>query len=114
MSEPIERYLAAAVQLDSTSDADANWASARALIERAVSYGARLVATPENTNFLGPHEEKVRRAEPLDGRALGRWLLRHPFMTLGVIARIHWQALRLAARRVRFHRKPPPPLEETT
>jgi DUF1365 family protein len=54
------------------------------------------------------------RAEPLDGRALGKWLLRHPFMTLGVIARIHWQALRLAARRERFHRKPPPPLEETT
>ena len=73
MSEPIERYLAAAVQLDSTSDADANWASARALIERAVSYGARLVATPENTNFLGPHEEKVRRAEPLDGPTCGRF-----------------------------------------
>jgi len=26
------------------------------------------VATPENTNYLGPHAEKVRRAEPLDGR----------------------------------------------
>jgi len=35
-------------------------------------------------------------------------------MTLGVIARIHWQALRLAVRRARFHRKPAPPLEETT
>lgn len=73
MTERIERYLAAAVQLDSTSDAEANWASARALIERAASYGARLVATPENTNFLGPHEEKVRRAEPLDGPTCGRF-----------------------------------------
>ena len=54
------------------------------------------------------------RAEPLDGRAMAKWLLRHPFMTLGVIARIHWQALRLAVRRARFHRKPAPPLEETT
>lgn len=54
------------------------------------------------------------RAEPLDGRAMSKWLLRHPFMTLGVIARIHWQALRLAVRRARFHRKPAPPLEETT
>ncbi len=54
------------------------------------------------------------RAQALDGRALARWLARHPFMTLGVIARIHWQALRLAARRVHFHRKPAPPTEETT
>ena len=43
-----------------------------------------------------------------------KWLLRQPFMTLGVVARIHWQALRLALRRVSFHRKPAPPLEETT
>lgn len=54
------------------------------------------------------------RAQALDGRAMGKWLLRHPFLTLGVIARIHWQALRLAAKRVSFHRKPAPPLEETT
>ena len=54
------------------------------------------------------------RAEALDGRAMRRWLLRQPFMTLGVIARIHWQALRLAVRRVRFHSKPLPPLEETS
>ena len=54
------------------------------------------------------------RAQALDGRAMGKWLLRHPFLTLGVIARIHWQALRLAFKRVSFHRKPAPPLEETT
>lgn len=54
------------------------------------------------------------RAQALDGRAMRRWLLRQPFMTLGVMARIHWQALRLALRRVRFHPKPPPPLEETS
>jgi DUF1365 family protein len=54
------------------------------------------------------------RAEALTGRAMTKWLLRYPFMTLGVIARIHWQALRLAVRRVSFHRKPAPPIEETT
>ncbi|HRP66477.1 MAG TPA: DUF1365 domain-containing protein [Thauera sp.] len=54
------------------------------------------------------------RAEALDGRAMAKWLARQPFMTLGVVARIHWQALRLALRRVRFFRKPPPPIEETT
>ena len=54
------------------------------------------------------------RAEALDGSSMRRWLLRQPFMTLGVIARIHWQALRLAMRRVRFHPKPQPPQEETS
>ncbi len=63
------RFLAAAVQMTSTSDAEANWASARSLVERAAGYGARLVATPENANYLGPHREKVRRAEPLDVEA---------------------------------------------
>jgi DUF1365 family protein len=52
------------------------------------------------------------RAQALDGRAMARWLLRQPLMTLGVIARIHWQAARLALRRVPFHRKPLPPHEE--
>ncbi len=67
------RYLAAAVQLTSTSDTEANWESARTLIERAAGYGARLIATPENTLFLGPHEEKAGRAEPLDGPTCRRF-----------------------------------------
>jgi predicted amidohydrolase len=67
------RFVVAAIQLTSTSDEDANWSAARGLIERAAAHGARLVATPENTNFLGPHEEKVRRAEPLDGPTVGRF-----------------------------------------
>ncbi len=54
------------------------------------------------------------RAEALSGRAMGKWLLRYPFMTLGIVARIHWQALRLALRRVSFYRKPLPPIEETS
>jgi predicted amidohydrolase len=66
-------FLAAAVQLSSTSDAERNWETARDLIRRAASYGAQLVATPENTNFLGPHEEKVKRAEALDGPTASRF-----------------------------------------
>lgn len=62
----MSRYFAAAVQLTSTSDEDANWEMARDLIRRAAGHGARFVGTPENTNYLGPHEEKVRHAEPLD------------------------------------------------
>ncbi|MFZ6757110.1 DUF1365 domain-containing protein [Undibacterium sp. Ji50W] len=39
-------------------------------------------------------------------------LLRYPFMTLGVVLRIHLQALRLWIRRVPFISKPIPPTEE--
>ncbi len=66
-------FLAAAVQLNSTSDEAGNLAAARTLIERAAGYGAAFVATPENTNYLGPHDEKVRRAEPLDGPTCSRF-----------------------------------------
>lgn len=60
-------FLGAVIQLQSTSDQERNLATAEALITRAAGAGARLIATPENTNFLGPHEEKVRRAEDLEG-----------------------------------------------
>ncbi|MEM9593305.1 MAG: carbon-nitrogen hydrolase family protein [Acidobacteriota bacterium] len=66
-------YLAAVLQLSSTADEDANWERTRALVERAAGHGARLVATPENTNFLGTHREKARRAEPLDGPTCRRF-----------------------------------------
>lgn len=66
-------FLAAAVQLNCTSDEDANWRSARQLVERAAGYGASFVATPENTNYLGPHAEKVRRAETLEGPTVQRF-----------------------------------------
>lgn len=37
-----------------------------------------------------------------------------PLMTFGVVLRIHWQALRLALKRVPFFRKPPPPQQTVT
>jgi DUF1365 family protein len=41
---------------------------------------------------------------------LALWaFVRYPFMSLGVIARIHWQALRLWLKHVPFHRKPDAP-----
>ncbi|MCL7974284.1 MAG: carbon-nitrogen hydrolase family protein, partial [marine benthic group bacterium] len=67
-------FQAAVVQLNSDSDWERNWLDAESLIRQAVGAGAAFVATPENTPFLGPHKEKVRRAESLDGatcRAFG-------------------------------------------
>ena len=41
-------------------------------------------------------------------------LLAHPFMTFAIMARIHWQALRLWLKRVPFFAKPAAPAEEPT
>jgi DUF1365 family protein len=51
---------------------------------------------------------------PPDARAAGQLLFRYPLFTLGVMARIHWQALKLAAKRVPFFTKPEPPAQATT
>ena len=48
--------------------------------------------------------------EPLTDRAL----LGYPAFTFGVIARIHWQALRLFLKRVPFFSKPAPPAHSVT
>jgi DUF1365 family protein len=54
------------------------------------------------------------RREPLGDRAVLRRFLGNPAMTLGVAARIHWQALQLWRKRARFYRKPAPPPEFVT
>jgi len=54
------------------------------------------------------------RAEPLTDASLLRAFLGYPWMTAGVVARIHWQALRLWLRRVPWFPKPEPPIKETT
>ena len=66
-------FLAAVVQLSSTSEEARNLEQAEGLIRRAAGYGATLIATPENTNYLGPHADKVRRAETVDGAMIGRF-----------------------------------------
>jgi hypothetical protein len=60
------------------------------------------------------HTSVSGTAEPLGARTLARAFLGYPWMTLGVIARIHWQALKLWAKRVPFFSKPLPPLEEVS
>ena len=66
-------FLVAAIQISSTDDVDRNLTAIETLVDRAAQYGAKFVATPENTNFLGPADEKVRRAEPLDGPTCTRF-----------------------------------------
>jgi len=66
-------FLAAAVQLTSTSDAERSSDEAEALVRRAAGYGATFIATPECTNYLGPHKKKVAIAESLDGPTCRRF-----------------------------------------
>jgi uncharacterized protein len=40
--------------------------------------------------------------------------IRYPAMSIGVIVRIHWQALRLWLKGVQFHSKPTPPSTEVS
>jgi deaminated glutathione amidase len=62
---------AAAVQLNSTDDADRNLEVAARLVAEAAANGAELVVLPEKWNLLGPGELLAERAEPLeDGRAI--------------------------------------------
>lgn len=51
---------------------------------------------------------------PLGDRAVLAAFFTHPLMTLAIVARIHWQALRLWLRRVPFHSKPAPPSAKVT
>ena len=45
--------------------------------------------------------------QELTNTSLARFLVRYPLMPVQVIGLIHWQALKLASKRVPFHRKPP-------
>jgi DUF1365 family protein len=49
------------------------------------------------------------RTRALDASNVLRVFFSYPLMTIGVVARIHWQALKLFAKRVPFVGKPAPP-----
>jgi uncharacterized protein len=51
------------------------------------------------------------RMDPLTGARALRALLRQPLLTILVVVRIHWQALRLLLKKVPFHGRHPQPAE---
>jgi predicted amidohydrolase len=61
-------YVAACLQMRSGADLPHNLDRLEALAERAAGTGAALIATPENSTFLGTAAQKVAIAEPVDGR----------------------------------------------
>lgn len=57
------------------------------------------------------HTSIVGQPVPLSSRQLASAFFRIPLMTFGVIARIHWQAIKLWAKGVPWFAKPAPPTE---
>ena len=74
-------------------------------------HGAHTVARIDFDDANGPLiQTSVSGAlVPATRQAIHTALWRYPAMMFGVIARIHWQAVRLWLKRTRFFRKPVPP-----
>lgn len=67
----------------------------------------------DHDDAAGPliHTGVDGRLEPLTAATVRRALWRYPALSFGIVARIHWQALRLWCKRVGFRSKPVPPAE---
>jgi predicted amidohydrolase len=65
----VTSFLAAAIQLTSTADPDANFAAAEEQIDLAAHRGAELVGLPENFAFMGDDEQRLDLAPQLAERA---------------------------------------------
>ena len=61
---------AAAVQLQCTTDTEANLASAERLVRAAAADGAELVVLPERLDIRGASADYLAGAEPLEGRPI--------------------------------------------
>jgi DUF1365 family protein len=76
----------------------------------------RTVARIDFDDALGPLIETSVSGtlQVLSAQTIRKALLTYPAMTLAVVARIHWQALKLFMKKVRFFGKPTPPTTFTT
>jgi hypothetical protein len=84
----------------------------------AGSYRFRFMRTPDRTVARVDHDDESGallqtsvsgRLALMDAATVRRAFFGMPLMTLGVLMRIHWHALRLSLKRVPFLRKPTPP-----
>ena len=73
----------------------------------------RLVARVDHDDVGGPLIQTAISGElvPLDASSVRRAIRGWPLMTFGVVARIHWQALKLWLKRVPFFTKPEAPAQ---
>jgi DUF1365 family protein len=89
------------------------------------SYRFRFMVTPDRQRTLaridyddaqGPllQTSVGGRLVPVTPASVRHALLQYPAMTLAVVARIHWQALKLFIKKVPFFGKPPAPAAFTT
>ena len=62
-----EKYLAAAIQMDSQEDKKENLKAAAALIDEAAARNAKLIALPEMWNYFGREKGEFENAEPIGG-----------------------------------------------
>jgi DUF1365 family protein len=76
----------------------------------------RIVARVDHDDAHGPLllTSVAGTLQPLTPATARRALAAHPLHSVGVIARIHWQALQLWRKRVPFFSKPAPPIEGVT
>jgi DUF1365 family protein len=81
-------------------------------------YRFRFMRTPTRCVSCVDHDDELGallltsvsgRLQPLTARSARTAFFGRPLMTLGVIARIHWQALQLWRKKVPFFSKPAPP-----
>ncbi len=68
----------------------------------------------EDSEGLLIHTSVSGTLEALSSSSRRRALIHYPLMTLMVVYRIHWQALKLWFKKVRFHSKPSPPTKAIT
>jgi DUF1365 family protein len=83
---------------------------------RFINTAERSVARIDYDDVDGPliYTSISGSVRPLSDRALLRALFAYPAFTFGVVARIHWQALRLYLKRLPFFTKPEPPAVEVS
>jgi DUF1365 family protein len=76
----------------------------------------RTVARIDFDDLAGPliQTSVSGNLHPLTAQSSRQALMRYPLMTLAVVWRIHWQALKLFTKKARFFRKPTPPALFTT